>query len=106
MAEKLYDAGPIAVSFQVIKGFNNYVSGVYSVDNCGTTTQDVNHAVLATGYGNESGKNFWNVKNSWGAGWGNNGFFKISRGNNMCAIAQCNAYPLIDRPANIIPIEA
>lgn len=51
LAERLYSAGPISVSFQVITGFKNYVSGVYSVTNCGKTTQDVNHAVLATGYG-------------------------------------------------------
>jgi cathepsin H len=99
LAERLYNAGPIAVSFQVITGFKDYKSGVYSVTKCGTTTKDVNHAVLATGYGVENGKAFWNVKNSWGATWGNNGYFKISRGDNMCAIAQCNSYPLIDRVA-------
>jgi len=51
LADKLYNAGPIAVSFQVINGFNRYTSGVYSVNNCGKTNKDVNHAVLATGYG-------------------------------------------------------
>lgn len=97
LAERIYNAGPVSVAFQVIKGFQNYVSGVYSVNNCGTTTNDVNHAVLATGYGSENGILFWNVKNSWGATWGNNGYFKIEREKNMCAIAQCNSYPLIDR---------
>jgi len=102
----LYNAGPISISFQVITGFKNYATGVYSVNNCGTTTHDVNHAVLATGYGNESGKDFWNVKNSWGGAWGNAGYFKIERGTNMCALAQCNAYPLIEKPENMIPISA
>ena len=97
LAERLYDSGPVAVSFQVISGFKNYASGVYSVTNCGTGTQDVNHAVLATGYGNDNGKNFWNIKNSWGAAWGNQGYFKMERDINMCAIAQCNSYPLIER---------
>ena len=99
LAERLYNAGPISISFQVISGFRDYVSGVYGVNNCGKTTQDVNHAVLATGYGTENGKKFWNVKNSWGATWGNNGYFKIAREENMCAVAQCNSYPLIDRMA-------
>lgn len=76
----------------------DYHSGVYSVNNCGTTNQDVNHAVLATGYGEENGKAFWNVKNSWGPGWGAQGYFKIARGKNMCAISQCNSYPLIEKP--------
>ena len=80
----------------MIQGFKNYVSGVYKADNCGKTTMDVNHAVLATGYGIENESKFWNIKNSWGAAWGNKGYFKMERGTNMCAIAQCNSYPLID----------
>lgn len=98
LADRLYNAGPISVSFKVVNGFKNYVGGVYSNENCGTGPMDVNHAVLATGYGVEDGKAFWNIKNSWGNTWGLNGYFKILRGENMCAIAQCNAYPLIDRP--------
>jgi cathepsin H len=98
LADRLYNAGPISVSFKVIGDFKAYSGGVYSADNCGTTPLDVNHAVLATGYGTENGKPFWNIKNSWGASWGLSGYFKILRGENMCAIAQCNAYPLIDRP--------
>lgn len=97
MAERMYNAGPISISYQVINGFKDYKSGVYSAQNCGTTTQQVNHAVLATGFGTEDGKKYWNVKNSWGSNWGNQGYFKIQRDVNMCAVAQCNSYPLIDR---------
>jgi C1A family cysteine protease len=60
----------------------------------------VNHAVLATGYGTEKGMKFWNIKNSWAATWGVGGYFRIERGVNMCAISQCNAYPLIDRASD------
>lgn len=72
------------------------------MNNCGTTTHDVNHAVLATGFGVESGVKFWNIKNSWGASWGNQGYFKMERGANMCAVAQCNSYPLIMPRRNTI----
>jgi cathepsin H len=54
---------------------------------------DVNHAVLAVGYGTEDGLDYWVVKNSWGALWGDQGYFKIQRGVNMCGVADCNAYP-------------
>jgi hypothetical protein len=41
----------MSVSFQVVTGFQNYKGGVYSHKGCGYGTKDVNHAVLATGYG-------------------------------------------------------
>lgn len=97
LAERLYAVGPISVTFEVIDDFAFYKSGVYSSNHCGTTTQDVNHAVLATGYGVENGKKFWNIKNSWSASWGVQGYFKMERDVNLCAISMCNAYPLIDK---------
>ena len=56
---------------------------------------DVNHAVLAVGYGTdkETGMDYWLIKNSWGTDWGMSGFFKMERGVNMCGIAMCNSYP-------------
>ena len=45
-----------------------------------------------------SGKPYYKVKNSWGSSWGNQGYFKMQREANMCAVAQCNSYPLIDYP--------
>jgi len=47
----------------------------------------VNHAVLATGFGTENGIDYWIVKNSWSTDWGEKGYFRIKRGDNMCAIS-------------------
>jgi len=44
----------------------------------------VNHAVLAVGYGVENGVPYWLIKNSWGADWGDEGYFKMEMGKNMC----------------------
>lgn len=89
----VYSQGPVSIAFEVVDGFRDYTSGVYTSDVCKNSPSDVNHAVVAVGYGTEDGVDYWIVKNSWGADWGDNGFFKIERGVNMCGVAECNSFP-------------
>ncbi|KAK8520372.1 hypothetical protein V6N13_031173 [Hibiscus sabdariffa] len=86
---------PVSVAYQVIPSFRLYKSGVFSDEKCGHTSQDVNHAVLAVGYGVENGVPYWLIKNSWGAKWGENGYFKMEMGKNMCGVATCASYPIV-----------
>lgn len=87
--------GPVSIAFQVVDGFRDYSEGVYTSDTCKNGTADVNHAVVAVGYGTcpKTGLDYWVVKNSWGDSWGDKGFFKIQRGVNMCGVAMCNSFP-------------
>ena len=86
---------PVSVAFEVAKDFRFYNNGVYTSTICGSTPMDVNHAVLAVGYGVEDGVPYWIIKNSWGSNWGDNGYFKMELGKNMCGVATCASYPVV-----------
>ncbi|CAH2065356.1 unnamed protein product [Thlaspi arvense] len=86
---------PVSVAFEVVHDFRFYKKGVYSSNTCGSTPMDVNHAVLAVGYGVEDGVPYWLIKNSWGGDWGDDGYFKIEMGKNMCGVATCSSYPVV-----------
>ncbi|XP_010666300.3 pro-cathepsin H [Beta vulgaris subsp. vulgaris] len=97
--EELKDAvafvRPVSVAFEVVDEFRFYEKGVYTSTTCGSTPMDVNHAVLAVGYGVEDGVPYWIIKNSWGEDWGENGYFKMEMGKNMCGVATCASYPVV-----------
>ncbi|XAR67197.1 Cathepsin H [Bertholletia excelsa] len=86
---------PVSVAFEVVRDFRFYKDGVYSSEKCGNTQMDVNHAVLAVGYGVENGTAYWIVKNSWGEDWGDHGYFRMALGKNMCGVATCASYPVV-----------
>lgn len=86
---------PVSVSIEANKlCFQLYKSGVLNNTNCGTS---LDHAVLAVGYGNEGGQDYWLVKNSWGTSWGEAGYIKIAAvaGNGICGIQMGPLYPTV-----------
>jgi C1A family cysteine protease len=74
------ETGPISVTFTVVNDFYSYKSGCYSHDN---VIDVANHAVLLIGWNDNAcgGQGAWICKNSWGTGWGMDGFFNVRYGD-------------------------
>ncbi|XP_051535503.1 dipeptidyl peptidase 1-like [Myxocyprinus asiaticus] len=91
MMLELVRNGPIGVALEVYPDFMHYKEGIYHHTGLRDTNNPfelTNHAVLLVGYGkcHKTGEKYWIVKNSWGNGWGENGYFRIRRGTDECAI--------------------
>ncbi|KAH9500002.1 hypothetical protein Btru_076139 [Bulinus truncatus] len=83
IAEALEDEGPLVAAIDAID-LQFYVRGILQPDRC--RPYRLNHAVLLSGYGAEGGVEYWKVLNSWGAKFGENGFFRLARGVGACGV--------------------
>lgn len=94
----LYNAigfiGPISVAIDAEYDFQLYNAGIFESTSC--SSDDLDHAVLAIGYGTYNGTNFIIIKNSWGTSWGMDGYIYFSTMiYNMCGISTAASYPIV-----------
>ncbi|KAK4872421.1 hypothetical protein RN001_014450 [Aquatica leii] len=77
--------GPVEATFMLYEDFLQYKNGVYQY----VTGYPLSlHAVRMLGWGVENGTPYWLNANSWSTDWGENGYFKILRGENNCGIEE------------------
>lgn len=100
--------GPVSIAYQVSPDFRLYKHGVYDSFNattnetmCQSGPMDVNHAVVAVGYGETEGDDedppvpYYIVRNSWSTSWGMEGYFWMERGKNLCGVSDCASFPIV-----------
>ena len=87
---------PVSIAIEADqKDFQLYKSGVFT-GSCGT---NLDHGVLAVGYGTSDGTDFYKVKNSWGTTWGDDGYILLGRGDDFnkgsgqCGMLLSASYP-------------
>jgi cathepsin L len=78
---------PVVIAIEAdTRYFQSYSGGILDSPNCGTT---LDHAVEIIGYGTENGVDYWNVRNSWGSSWGENGYFRVKKTSSTNDIGIC-----------------
>lgn len=91
------DAQPTCVAVEADTDFQYYKSGILNAKNCGT---NLDHAVTAVGYGSDSdGNQYYIVRNSWGASWGEDGYIRMAAGTDgdgVCGILLDSVRPTTD----------
>ncbi len=88
---------PVSVAVEADQSVFQFYSGGVMTSSCGT---NLDHGVLAVGYGTEGGQDYWKVKNSWGADWGMQGYILLGRGSQYGGSGQCGiqmqpSYPVV-----------
>ncbi|KAL6216215.1 PREDICTED: cysteine proteinase 15A-like [Fragaria vesca subsp. vesca] len=90
IAANLVHNGPLAIGINAVF-MQTYIGGVSCPYICGKNHLD--HGVLLVGYGSSGyapirfkEKPYWIIKNSWGQSWGEEGYYKICRGRNVCGV--------------------
>lgn len=84
---------PVSIAIEADQSsFQLYSSGVFT----GPCGQNLDHGVLLVGYGTMNGVDYWKVKNSWSASWGDAGYIYIERSSaDLCGVLDAPSYPTL-----------
>jgi len=89
MAEWLVNNAPISVGLNSIP-IQGYMFGVARPNRTFCDPGWLNHGALLVGYGvqqyGSESMPYWIIKNSWGSWWGEEGYFRLYRGDGSCGV--------------------
>jgi len=97
LKQAIYSYGPVCAAVYVGDYFQGYSSGVFDIEEsrpsgflCAGAPKPPNHAIMLVGW--DDSQNAWILKNSWGEGWGLDGYMLIEYGINQVGYAAVVAY--------------
>uniref|UniRef100_A0A6P7FCG3 Cathepsin L-like proteinase n=1 Tax=Diabrotica virgifera virgifera TaxID=50390 RepID=A0A6P7FCG3_DIAVI len=86
--------GPISAAIYA-EPIQFYNSGIFNSKQCVNNVNYLDHGILVVGYGEENNTPYWIIKNSWGASWGEQGYFRLQRNAKLCGLALMTSYPVL-----------
>ena len=85
LAAVLAERGPISIAMDMtIDLLHKYKGGITTGMGCKSDSASLDHAVQLVGYDLDQG--YWLVRNSYGEEWGEDGYLRLTFGNNTCGI--------------------
>jgi len=85
MKQMIAKHGSVVAVLKAAGPFSRYKGGIFA--GCPANSQP-DHAILVVGYGTLNKVDYWLIKNSWGASWGEKGYIRMKRGVGMCGIGK------------------
>lgn len=85
MTDYILSQGPMSIAVAANDAWQTYTGGIISHADC--PDDQPNHAVQAVALSQDGDTPYWVVRNSWAAGWGEEGYIRLTYKENTCSIA-------------------
>jgi len=85
IAAALMQYGPLAIGINA-GPMQFYSGGISKPWKALCNPKKLDHGVAIVGFGVQEGTKYWTIRNSWGASWGEQGYYRIVRGTGACGL--------------------